>query len=342
MAQEPPLDRRGRRTLFWDNGPNNLNQMKSGFITHPCYLEHDTGHSHPESPRRLSAIIDQLGRTDLTSRIEMIEPPHHPDLADAISAVHPSGYYKRLQAAVPKQGHAYLDPDTPISPRSLAAAEMAVSGVLTAIDGVMEGKFRNAFCALRPPGHHAKADRAMGFCLLNNVAIGARYLRRTYQLERVLIVDWDVHHGNGTQHIFYRDPAVFYFSTHQYPFYPGTGSETERGEGEGEGTTLNAPLSEGSGDREILSRFERLMPGVFSTFRPDFILISAGFDAHRDDPLAGLMVTDEGFKEMGCIVRSLAKTYCHERVVSCLEGGYNLSALARSVAGHLSVLTKDE
>ncbi len=316
--------------------------MKTGFITHPLYLEHDTGYSHPESPRRLSAIVDHLVTTNLTSLLERMVPSLHPDLAAAISAVHPSGYYQRLQAAVPERGKVYLDPDTPVSPRSLAAAEMAVSGVLTAIDCVMEGKLRNAFCAVRPPGHHAEADRAMGFCLLNNVAIGARYLQRRHQLERVLIIDWDVHHGNGTQHIFYRDPTVFYFSTHQYPFYPGTGSEAERGEGEGEGATLNCPLSAGSGDSEILSRFENGLSGAVSAFRPDFILISAGFDAHRDDPLAGLMVTDEGFKEMSRIVQSLAKTYCRRRVVSCLEGGYNLSALARSVAGHLSALAEDE
>ena len=202
----------------------------------------------------------------------------------------------------------------------------------------MAGSLRNAFCALRPPGHHAESDRAMGFCLLNTVAIGARYLQGKHRLARIFIVDWDVHHGNGTQHIFYNDPNVFYFSTHQYPFYPGTGSSEERGIGEGEGTTRNCPLAAGSGDREILAQFESALASEMAAFRPDFILISAGFDAHRDDPLAQLAVSDAGFFEMTQVVLSLAATYCNGRVVSCLEGGYHLAALSRSVEQHLRAL----
>jgi acetoin utilization deacetylase AcuC-like enzyme len=217
---------------------------------------------------------------------------------------------------------------------------MAVSGVLTAIDRVMEGSLLNAFCAVRPPGHHAESNRAMGFCLFNNVAIGARYLQKRHGLKRIFILDWDVHHGNGTQHSFYDDPTVFYFSTHQYPFYPGTGSEAERGAGEGEGTTLNCPLPSGSGDREMLSIFEKELASSVMSFSPDFILLSAGFDAHRDDPLASLQVTDGGFREMTRIVKSLAQTACQGRVVSSLEGGYNLAALARSVGVHLEILSE--
>jgi acetoin utilization deacetylase AcuC-like enzyme len=218
------------------------------------------------------------------------------------------------------------------------AALMAVSGLLTAIDEVMAGRLRNGFCAVRPPGHHAESTRAMGFCIFNNIAIGARYLQLHHQCKRVFIIDWDVHHGNGTQNSFYADPSVFYFSTHQYPFYPGTGSAKERGVDDGEGFTVNCPLSAGAGDQEILRLFNKELSVAVSAFQPDFILISAGFDAHRDDPLASLQVTDDGFSEMTHIVKGLAETYCGGRVVSCLEGGYDLAALARSVGRHLEVL----
>jgi acetoin utilization deacetylase AcuC-like enzyme len=312
--------------------------MATGLITHPSYLEHQTGQGHPERPERLMAIAQHLAKTGLQKEMIQIEPAARPDLSDWITTVHTPTYYRTLQSRLPKQGTVYLDPDTPYSPLSLAAAEMAVCGLLSAADGVMDGTFRNAFCAVRPPGHHAEADRSMGFCMINNVAVCARYLQQKYALARIMIVDWDVHHGNGTQHLFYNDPTVFYFSTHQFPFYPGTGSARERGEGEGEGTTLNCPLQAESGDGEILKYFESDLADAAAQFRPDFILVSAGFDAHRDDPLAHLEVTEEGFGEMTRIVLSLASTYCSGRVVSCLEGGYNLAALARSVAQHLEVL----
>jgi acetoin utilization deacetylase AcuC-like enzyme len=313
--------------------------MKTGFVSHPIYRQHDTGPSHPESPERLAAIEGHLVKNGLISELAEIKPADDPDLAVWIDAVHPPRYYETLKKMVPEGETIYLDPDTPFSPLSLAAAEKAVSGVLTAVDWVMAGSVQNAFCAIRPPGHHAEANRPMGFCLFNNIAIAARYLQKKYHLERIFVLDWDVHHGNGTQHLFYSDPTVFYFSTHQYPFYPGTGSERERGEGEGEGFTLNCPLPSGAGDLEILHRFEKVMAPALATFKPDFILISAGFDAHQDDPLASLEVTDEGFSEMTQIVRSLAETHCQGRIVSSLEGGYNLAALARSVGRHLEVLS---
>ncbi len=309
--------------------------MTTGLVTHPLYLQHDTGPTHPESPERLTAILRHLDDVE----VDRIVPQHRPDVADWITQVHAPAYYDALKAAVPRQGFVRLDPDTPYSPGSFAAAEMAVCGLLTAVDHVMDGTLQNAFCALRPPGHHAEAARAMGFCLFNSVAIGARYLQKRHGLGRILIVDWDVHHGNGTQHLFEASPDVFYFSTHQYPFYPGTGAASERGRGLGEGTTLNCPLPEGSGDREILSRFEKALIPAMSHFKPEFILISAGFDAHREDPLAGLRVSDDGFAEMTRIVQALARTHCGGRLVSCLEGGYNLEALARSVRRHLGVLT---
>ncbi len=312
--------------------------MPTGLIVHPAYLEHRTGPGHPECPERLTAIASHLEKTGLRKTLVEVTPAARPDLSDWVTTVHTPTYYRTLQTRLPKQGAIYLDTDTPYSPRSLAATERAVCGLLSAADGVMDGTFRNAFCAVRPPGHHAEADRAMGFCMINSVAVCARYLQQKYGLARIMIVDWDVHHGNGTQHLFYNDPTIFYFSTHQFPFYPGTGLANERGKGEGEGTTLNCPLQAGSGDKEILRCFESDLAAAAARFRPDFILLSAGFDAHRDDPLAHLEVTEDGFGEMTGIVASLASTYCSGRVVSCLEGGYNLAALARSVARHLEVL----
>jgi len=327
-----------------------LNLMPTGFITHPIYLSHETGHGHPETPKRLLAIHDYIDKTGIASFLKFVTPIHHPEIGNWITKIHHTAYYQSLHQKIPKHGLVYLDPDTPLSPLSVQSAEMAVSGVLTAIDEVMAGRLQNAFCAIRPPGHHAEQNRAMGFCLFNNVAIGARYLQEKYKLARIFIIDWDVHHGNGTQHSFYADPTVFYFSTHQYPFYPGTGSVNERGVDDGEGFTVNCPLNAGAGDSELLSRFNKELSNAVAKFKPDFILISAGFDAHRDDPLANLQVTDEGFSEMTVIVKGLAETYCGGRIISCLEGGYDVSALAghgvlaghgalaRSVGKHVTVL----
>ena len=229
-------------------------------------------------------------------------------------------------------------PDTPICEASYAVATEAAGGVLAAIDAVMAGEVRNAFCAVRPPGHHATTDKAMGFCLLNNVAIAARYIQKQKKLPKVLIVDWDVHHGNGTQDIFYEDPRVFYFSVHRYPFYPGTGGADQQGAGEGQGLTLNVPLPAGSGDRDFEQAFtEKLVPAA-RQFRPDFVLISAGFDAHQNDPLGGMRVTAEGYGKLTRIVKQIAEENCHGRLVSVLEGGYNLDGLAASVEMHLRYL----
>jgi acetoin utilization deacetylase AcuC-like enzyme len=235
-----------------------------------------------------------------------------------------------------------LDPDTHVSAHSYDVARLATGGVLAAVDAVMAGKARNAFVASRPPGHHALPERAMGFCLLNHVAIATRYVREKYGVQRVLIVDWDVHHGNGTQDVFYTDASVFYFSTHQYPFYPGTGAASETGEGPGRGNTLNVPLPARSGDAEIIGAFrEQLLPAA-EAFRPEFIFISAGFDAHQQDPLAQLQVTEAGYATLTRIVMDIAARFASGRIVSVLEGGYNLEALARSVATHLQVLTTHE
>ncbi|MFQ5587315.1 MAG: histone deacetylase [Nitrospiria bacterium] len=321
--------------------------MKTGYITHPAYLAHDTGPGHPESSRRLAVLDQEILRKDtstppdiLQNRLKVITPTLIDDLDRWILEVHLPSHLRLLKEKQPISGRIYLDPDTPCAPGSYFAAQMAVSGLLTAIDGVMAQEIQNAFCAVRPPGHHAEADRAMGFCLFNQIAIGSRYLQRKHGLGKIFIIDWDVHHGNGTQHTFYEDPSVYYFSTHQFPFYPGTGAREEQGASRGKGCTQNIPLSAGAGDLEIIAIFEKELADAVAVFQPDFILISAGFDAHRDDPLAALNVTEAGFETMTKIVRALAETHCGGRVVSCLEGGYNLDALARSVEKHLQALSR--
>jgi len=217
---------------------------------------------------------------------------------------------------------------------------MAAGGVLRAVDAIMAGQAANAFCAVRPPGHHALESKAMGFCIFNNVAIGARYVQGKYKLPRVLIVDWDVHHGNGTEAEFYDDPNVLYFSVHQYPFYPGTGAESDRGRGEGLGSTINVPLPAGSGGGVYLEAFEKVLRPAAMEFRPDFVFISAGFDAHRHDLLGGMDLTAEGFAELTEVVMEIAEKCCEGRLVSVLEGGYNIEALAACVEAHIRVLMR--
>jgi acetoin utilization deacetylase AcuC-like enzyme len=256
-----------------------------------------------------------------------------------ITRVHTPAYLRRLQEAV-RNAPVALDADTRVSAQSYEVARLATGGVLAAVDAVMAGQARNAFAAVRPPGHHALPERAMGFCLLNHVAIATRYVQEQHGIKRVLIVDWDVHHGNGTQDVFYSDPSVFYFSTHQYPYYPGTGAASETGEGPGRGTTLNVPRPAGSGDAEIIRAFrEQLLPAA-EAFQPEFIFISAGFDAHHRDPLAQLQVTEEGYATLTRMVMDIAARFAAGRIVSVLEGGYNLEGLSRSLAAHLQVLAE--
>jgi acetoin utilization deacetylase AcuC-like enzyme len=253
--------------------------------------------------------------------------------------VHTRNYLNHLKRSA-ADAPMFLDADTGISKDSYRAARLATGGVLAAVDRVMDGTIDNAFAAVRPPGHHALPDRAMGFCLLNHVAVAARYVQKKYGLERVMIVDWDVHHGNGTQDIFYTDPSVFYFSTHQWPYYPGTGAASEAGSGEALGTTLNVPLAAGSDDTAIVDAFTRNLLPAAEVFRPEFVFVSAGFDAHRNDPLAGLEVTEAGYRELTQIVIDIAERYANGRLVSVLEGGYHLNALPRSVDVHLRTLSE--
>ncbi len=306
-----------------------------GFFYHPSFLQHDTGPAHPEAPARVQAICDHLRTTDVWGKLAHVEPIAAS--LETMGLVHPRPYIDAIQRSC-ERGPTLLDPDTVASPGSWEAALRAVGAVTHAVDQLLEGALDAAFCAVRPPGHHALANRAMGFCLFNNVAVGARYAQQHHHLARLLIVDWDVHHGNGTQDIFDEDPSVLYFSTHQAPLYPGTGSRTQRGVGRGTGYTINVPLPSGAGDEELHRAFrDELVPRALE-FTPELVLISAGFDAHRDDPLAGLAVTESGYAELTRIVREIADRCCQGRVVSVLEGGYDLRALGASVEAHLRVL----
>lgn len=311
--------------------------MTIGLLYHPTFLQHDAGAGHPERPERLRAIVEHLKTTDLWAGLAHVEP--EPADERILRLVHPASYIDKIRRAC-QDGPTALDPDTVASPGSWEAAVRAVGAVTQAIDQVMAGTLAAAFCAVRPPGHHALADRAMGFCLFNNVAIGARYAQQRHQLRRILIVDWDVHHGNGTQEIFYEDSTVLYFSTHQAPFYPGTGMRRETGAGKGQGFSLNCPVTEGSGDEELIRAFEEVLLPAAAKFRPDLVLISAGFDAHRDDPLAGLQVTEAGYARLTALVLHIVKASCPGRLVSVLEGGYHLNALGCSVEAHLRALVK--
>lgn len=298
---------------------------------HPVCEEHDTGSGHPESPARLAAILDAL-RTPEFAALEWRQAPEAS--MEQITRVHPREYVERILAAVPQQGHRALDPDTLLSPRSGEAALRAAGAVCAAVDALMGREADNAFCAIRPPGHHAEPTTAMGFCLFNNVAIGAAHVRAAHHLERVAIVDFDVHHGNGTQSIVRDQPEYLYISSHQSPLYPGTGQRSERGAG----NIVNIPLAPHSGSEELRQAWSEHMEGALRSFRPDFIFISAGFDGHRSDPLAGLDFTEEDYGWITRQILILAREYCQGRVVSTLEGGYNLQALAASAAAHVRTL----
>lgn len=305
---------------------------KTGFVYLEEFLRHETGIGHPERPDRLRHLLSSLKESETFA--SLIQIRGRAGELSWIEQIHSRTYIDAVQSAC-QRGPSYLDSDTVVCEDSFNVAVLAVGAVAVACDAVISGEVDNAFCAVRPPGHHAERSRAMGFCLFNNVAVAAKYLQNHHTLKRVCIIDWDVHHGNGTQNAFYDDPTVFYISIHQHPLFPGTGSAGERGKGHGEGTTLNFPSTPGMGDEEYLSLFKNQIVPAVRDFQPDFILISAGFDAHRDDPLANMRVTEAGFGQMTESSKALAEECCQGRLVSLLEGGYDLNALARSVDRHL-------
>ena len=305
------------------------------FVFHDDCLKHDNGPGHPERPERLLAIRQRLAERGVLDRLLLLQPDEAS--LDSLARVHDRAYIEAIRRAC-ERAPVRLDPDTGVSPGSWRAALLSAGGALLACDAVLAGKARSAFVCTRPPGHHAEAGRAMGFCLFNNIAVAARHLQRAHGLGRILIVDWDVHHGNGTQDLFETDPTVFYFSTHQFPFYPGTGSARETGSGRGAGFTLNYPMQAGSGDAEYIEVFQSVLGPEIDRVQPEAILISAGFDAHRDDPLAGMNLTEKGYAALTSILREAAGRHCDGRIISLLEGGYDLQALAASVEAHLLAL----
>ena len=309
---------------------------KTAILYDPVFLAHDTG-NHPENYRRLEVIVEALNTAPFRDKLVWVKPV--PATPTQVEMVHATPYVRQLEEAILSGKH-YLDADTLVSHDSWEAALTAVGAVITAVKGVSEGTYKNAFCAVRPPGHHAEISRAMGFCLFNNVAIGAKYARSALHMKKVAIIDFDVHHGNGTQNIFYADPTVFYVSLHLWPHYPGTGAANETGSGSATGFNLNIPMSEGMGDVEYLERMDNAVIPALREFAPEIILVSAGFDAHVDDPLGGAALTEIGFAEMTRRIMGLAHELGHDRVVSVLEGGYNLHALALSVTAHVAELAR--
>ena len=308
---------------------------RTGFIYHPLYQKHETD-PHPENPRRLQAIINRLESSKDKPKIKELKP--RKAIPEEIARIHDSNYISYVEEKC-REGQNSLDAETNISVNSYDAALLASGAGLTAVDKIIDGELDNVFCAVRPPGHHAERERSMGFCLFNNVAVTARYAQEKKELDRIAIFDWDVHHGNGTQNSFYSESSIFYSSVHQFPFYPGTGDKGETGTGDGLGTTLNFPLKAYSNDSDYLALVEnKLIPKLFQ-FKPDLIIISAGFDAHAEDPLATMQLSSSCFGKMTKLLRKASEEICKGRLISLLEGGYNEQALAESVHSHLIELS---
>ena len=310
----------------------------TSLIYDDIYLKHDTGASHPENATRIINTIEYLRSASIWQKLDIKKP--RAATIEEISTVHTISQIEEV-AEIAKTGGGYLDPDTHVSPDSYEAALYASGALLTAIDLVMDKKADNAFCLVRPPGHHATPTKAMGFCLFNNVAIAAKYIQSEYSLDRIAIIDWDVHHGNGTQDAFYDDPSVLYFSMHKYPFYPGTGAKEETGEGSGSGFTINIPLSYNIEPMEYLEIFDEILKKRIKSFNPQFVLISSGFDAYRLDPISGLSLEASDFNALTKLIRNIADDCCESRIVSCLEGGYHLLDLPKCIEAHLNGLLCD-
>ncbi len=305
--------------------------MKTGLVTSDTYQNHNTGEGHPEKIDRVTAVIDNFKKIDNKELIW--KKPAKFDQSFLINT-HSSEYIDLVSKSFPENGLAFLDGDTVVSPGSKEATKDAVGSIITAIDGVQNKEFKNAFCAVRPPGHHAEKGKAMGFCIYNNVAVGANYLIEKYNYSKVAIIDFDVHHGNGTQDIFYDNEKVLYISTHQYPYYPGSGSEKEKGKFN---NIFNIPLEAGTSAEEYLNAYEHVLKKL-KEFKPEFLLFSAGFDAHIDDPLAQLRLNEEDFYKLTKRTLKISKSFCNGNVVSILEGGYDLKALQQSTQRHVDAL----
>ncbi len=308
----------------------------TALVADPIFREHLAGIEHPERPERFDAVMNGLADAGLLDKLLRLE--RRAVTAPELELCHTPEYLRIARHDI-ASGYAYLSTgDTDVTPNSWEVAGIAAGGVLNAVDAVVSGRVRNAFCALRPPGHHATRNRGMGFCIFNNIALGARYAQHHHGLERVMIVDWDVHHGNGTQDIFYEDPSVFFFSTHQWPLYPGTGRADETGAGPGAGFTMNFPLPAGSGRAEILPLFQQALAPAADQFRPDLVMISAGFDSREGDLLGRFTLTDHDFADLTRELMSIADRYAQGRLVSVMEGGYSLAGLASAAAAHLGAL----
>ena len=313
--------------------------MSTGVVFDRIYLQHETG-GHPENKMRLINTVSHLQETGMWDKLTQV--PVRPATVDEICYNHDQGYVEQVRDLIESRGGGILDyGDTIGSPKSYEAALKAAGGLMEACDAVMKGELKNAAALVRPPGHHATRSTAMGFCIFNNVAIAARHLQKKHGLKKIMIIDWDVHHGNGTQDSFYADPDIFYFSTHRYPFYPGTGSQGQTGEGAGEGATLNLPFS--YDDREaFLQKFQEATEGPLAEFKPEFVLVSAGYDAYVNDPIAGLGLEIEDFGTLTRHCIDLANKTCGGKLVSTLEGGYNLQAIPRCIEEHFNELLKVE
>jgi acetoin utilization deacetylase AcuC-like enzyme len=308
---------------------------RTGVVRHDLYKEHLANFPHVESPKRLEVIYSMLDQADMEGKFELIKPRHavHEELA----WVHSDAHIERV-ARTDGKTHASLDADTQTTPLSYQAATLAAGGLFALVDRIFDGTVKNGFALVRPPGHHAERDRAMGFCLFNNVALGARYAMDRYDVKKILIVDWDLHHGNATQHTFEKDPGVLFFSTHQFPHYPGTGHITEVGIEDGQGFTINVPLWAGHGDQEYYQIFKRILVPIAEAFQPELIFLSAGFDTYAEDPLGGMAVTPNGYAAMTRLIMEMADEWASGRLAVTLEGGYHLEGLKLSVRAVLREL----
>ncbi len=310
--------------------------MATGLVTGSIYKDHITGHAHPERPARIEAVLNELQSQGLRDRLQEITP--NPVDEESLLRVHSADYLKTAQSDIESGACQLSTGDTAICPASWEVAKMAAGGLVSAVDAVMSQVVDNAFCATRPPGHHACPDKGMGFCVFSNVAVAARYAQQKHGVGKVAIVDWDVHHGNGTQDVFYDDDSVLFFSTHQSPWYPGTGDADETGTGRGLGTTKNVPMVAGAGKDEVVAAFSDYLIPMCEKFRPELVLISAGFDSRRNDPLGGFTLDDDDFAELTRLMMSIAQQYAGGRIVSALEGGYSLEGVAKASSAHVAAL----